>query len=140
MADTYVPGMEFQSWRSLPSISKTQNGLASKLLGMAIDASGVKDLLNGGSSSPATQSLGVAPPAQPAINPYSVAPAMPVSNQGINPLRLPTAPAGGVGMAVQPIGVPPATSYSGPSNPFATQQQVDPNAKHIGEIVQAWDQ
>jgi hypothetical protein len=138
MADTYHPGMEFQSWRSLPSISKTQSGLASKLLGMALDATGIKDLLNGGGSSN-VQSLGVPPPAQ-AQNQYQIGPAIPAPTQGINPLRLPTAPAGGVGMVAQPMGIPPTSFFNGPSNPFATQQQFDPNAKHVGEIVQAWDQ
>jgi len=108
------------------------NGIGSKLLGMFIDQTGLKDYLN--ANNPKANPVGVNP------NQYSIAPELPISNQGMNVMRLPVAPPGGTGLNARPAGIPPNLNYlNGGTNPFVTQQQIDPNAKHVGEIVQAWN-
>lgn len=51
MADTYVPGMEFQSWRSLPRLRDAAGSPAGMLIGGLIDtlsgSSAGSDLLSG---------------------------------------------------------------------------------------------
>jgi hypothetical protein len=97
----------------------------------AIDAVGLKDFFDkiGGGG---TSVSGVAPPVTVMPN-YGVAPPAPVSAEGINPMRLPNAVQGGVGLNATPAGA---------MNPFQFQTkpvpQIAPDDEHKNQVKSAW--
>ena len=111
--------------------SDSKNGLLGKAAGALIDASGIKDFLDktfGGGES----ASGIAPPIT-VMPSYGVAPPAPISPEGINPLRMPNAVQGGVGLNAQPAGA---------MNPFQFQTsplpQLTPDDEHKNQIKSAW--
>jgi hypothetical protein len=111
--------------------SDKKDGLLGKAAGALLDVSGIKDFLDktfGGSESVS----GIAPPMTVMPN-YGVAPAAPISQQGISPMRLPTAVPGGIGLNAQPAGA---------VNPFQFQISPQPSAlpddEHRNQVKSAW--
>lgn len=110
--------------------SDKKGGLIGKATGALLSATGIKDFLDGlgTSETPAP----VAGAALPSPN-YSVAPPAPISPQGINPMALPNALPGGVGLNAQPAGA---------VNPFQFQTtpapQLTPDDEHKNQVKSAW--
>jgi hypothetical protein len=130
MADKYVPGMEFQSWTSLPS-GDQKPGALGKFGAYLIDQTGIKDFLdkNFGDSEASNIEGAKIPPASK----YALQPSSPISQQGISPMRLPNAVPGGVGLNASPAGA---------VNPFQFQISPQPNAlpddEHRNQVKSAW--
>jgi hypothetical protein len=111
--------------------SDKKDGLLGKAAGALLDASGIKSFLDktfGGNESVS----GIAPPVTVMPN-YGVAPPAPISPEGINPMRLPNAVQGGVGLNAAPAGA---------MNPFQFQTkpvpQLAPDDEHKNQIKSAW--
>lgn len=111
--------------------SDKKDGLLGKAAGALLDASGIKGFLDktfGGNES----ASGIAPPVTVMPN-YGVAPPAPISPEGINPMRLPNAVPGGVGLNAQPAGA---------MNPFQFQTSPQPTTlpddEHRNQVKSAW--
>jgi hypothetical protein len=118
--------------------SATPDGASDKMkkviglmTGGALESLGIKeflDKLGGGSESQS----GIAAPLPVAPN-YSVAPPSPVSPEGINPMRMPNAVQGGIGLNAQPAGA---------VNPFQFQTtplpKLMPDDEHRNQVKSAW--
>lgn len=101
MADKYNPGMEFQSWTSLPEgpLSELGKGLKTGLMIYGLQKTGLFDKLNemgmkkeggnGWSYQPQTPPKAVAPPA---VNPASPAPVAPPQPEAPSAISAPVAP------------------------------------------------
>lgn len=114
-----------------------KNGILGKILGSALEASGIKDYLDSlgsdSSSSTASSTKASITPSYGVAPSYSVAPPVPVSPEGINPMRLSNTIPGGVGLNAQPTGA---------INPFQFQVNPKPTAspddEHRNQIKSAW--
>jgi hypothetical protein len=111
--------------------SDKKDGLLGKAAGALIDASGIKDFLDKNFGD--NQFTSALIPPILATPKYGVAPPAPISAQGINPMRLPNAVQGGVGLNAQPAGA---------LNPFQFQTnpapQVAPDDEHKNQVKSAW--
>lgn len=112
--------------------SDGKNGLLGKAAGALLDASGIKEFLDksfGGSETSKQPEGSVAP----TTSPYSLQPAVPISQQGISPMRLPNAVPGGIGLNAQPAGA--MNPFQFQTNP---QPQTMPDDEHRNQVKSAW--
>lgn len=103
-----------------------KGGLTSKLGAALLDKTGIKDFLDNLGKEEEKKSVGIAPPAVYQPN-YSIQPVAPISAQGINPMRLPNAMPGGVGLNAAPAGV------VAPKLPTLT-----PDDDHANQVLSSW--
>lgn len=100
-----------------------KNGLLGKSLGSLISATGLEEFLNKTFSGNQTHTSPVG----------SIAPDNAISQQGINPMRLPDAVPGGIGLNAKP---------AGSVNPFQFQTtpvpQLTPDEEYRNQIKSAW--
>lgn len=108
-----------------------RNSLGSKLIGIALDKSGVKKFLDDLTADDEKKTVGIAPPAYSANVNYGVQPVVPVSPVGINTLRLPKALPGGIGFNATPAG---AVSPSATPSPTS----ITPDEEHINQVKSSW--
>jgi hypothetical protein len=99
-----------------------KNGLLGKAAGALLDASGLKEFLD--------KTFGGGGDGQPV---GSIAPANPMSQQGINPMKLPNAVPGGIGLNAKPAG--PANPFQFPTTPAP---QLTPDEEYRNQIKSAW--
>jgi len=111
--------------------SDKKDGLLGKAAGALLTATGIKDFLDSASG-------GEAPPqpagsVAPTVTPYAMQPPVPMSPEGINPMRLPNALPGGTGLNARPAGA---------MNPFQFQINPQPSAlpddEHRNQVKSAW--
>ena len=112
--------------------SDKKDGLLKKATGALLKASGIQDFLDkigisdNESVSGAATSLPVAPN-------YSVVPPTAISSEGINPMRIPNAVQGGIGLNAVPAGA---------VNPFQFQTtplpKSAPDDEHKNQVQSAW--
>lgn len=105
-----------------------KGGLLGALGGMLLDKSGIKDYLDNLSKDDTSKPVGVAPPAS-AQSIYSMQPVAPISPQGINPMRLPNAMPGGVGLNAAPAGM---VAPMAPKLPTLTPDE------HTNQVLSSW--
>jgi hypothetical protein len=112
--------------------SDKKDGLLGKAAGALLDASGIKDFLdkNFGGNDEGSQPTGSVAPTSSA---YGLQPAVPISQQGISPMRLPNALPNGVGLNATPAGA---------MNPFQFQINPQPSGlpddEHRNQVKSAW--
>lgn len=112
--------------------SDKKDGLFGKAAGALLDASGIKDFLDKtfGGDTNSGQPAGSIPPT---TSPYVLQPAVPISQQGISPMRMPNAVPGGVGLNASP---------AGSMNPFQFQINQQPSTlpddEHRNQVKSAW--
>jgi hypothetical protein len=101
----------------------------------AIDAVGLKDFFDKIGGGGESQS-GVAPPVgsvAPANPAYALQPVVPISQQGISPMRMPNARPDGVGLNAAPAGA--MNPFQFQTNP---QPPVLPDDEHKNQVKSAW--
>lgn len=108
-----------------------KGGLGSKLIGMALDKSGVKKFLDDLTADDSQKTIGIAPPAYKANINYGVQPVAPISPIGINPLRLPQALPGGIGFNAAPAGAVLPKTMQSPTT-------ITPDEEHINQVKSSW--
>lgn len=103
-----------------------KGGLTSKLGAALLSKTGIKDFLDNLGKDDTSKPVGVAPPVT-AQSIYNIQPVAPMSPQGINPMRLPNAMPGGVGLNAAPAGM------VAPKLPTLT-----PDDDHANQVLSSW--
>lgn len=103
-----------------------KGGLAGKLGAYLLDKAGIKDFLDNLGKEGETKPVGVAPSSK-----YSIQPVAPMSPQGINPMRLPNAMPGGVGLNAMPAGVVAPMAPRPAGMPM-------PDDDHANQVLSSW--
>jgi len=104
-----------------------KGGLAGKLGAYLLDKAGVKDFLDNLSKEDKQKTVGIAPPATYQPN-YGLQPVAPISGQGINPMRMPGAVPGGIGLNAAPAGVVAPRPAGTPM----------PDDEHKNQVLSSW--